>query len=160
VRLNKSLLMLSKIENRQYADEEAINFNELVTNLAEDFTDLAEFKGISIEISNRGTLTFNMNRGLAITLVTNLFKNAMVHNHEGGSIVIDILASGFTIQNTGSSKPLDQKQVFDRFYRNSDNDQSTGLGLSIVKSISQSYKLEVGYNFNGSHSFTISFPKA
>jgi signal transduction histidine kinase len=160
VRLNKSLLMLSKIENRQYAEEETVNFNDLISTMAEDFADLADFKGITIEIINRGTLAFNMNRGLALTLVTNLFKNAIVHNHEGGNITVLIFNDSFSIENTGRSRALDQKQVFDRFYRISDNDQSTGLGLSIVKSIVQSYKLAVSYNFNGNHSFTISFSKA
>ncbi|MXN92231.1 sensor histidine kinase [Flavobacterium sp. Sd200] len=159
VRLNKSLLLLSKIENRQYADEEIVNFNSLAAQLAEDLADIAEYKEIKIDILEEAQLEYKMNKGLALTLLTNLLKNAMVHNHKGGSIVITLNSKSFTIQNTGNNKPLDKAQVFDRFYRNSDNEQSTGLGLSIVQSIVNSYKLTVSYSFNGQHSFTVRFPE-
>jgi len=159
VRLNKSLLMLSKIENRQYTEEENLNFNELTAQLIEDFEDLTDFKGITVTVINQSTLHYNMNRGLALTLLTNLFKNAIVHNHNNGNINITITGNSFIIQNSGVNAPLDQKHVFDRFYRNSDNEQSTGLGLSIVWTIAQNYKLDVTYSFNNRHTFTIMFPK-
>ena len=158
VRLNKSLLLLSKIENRQYADEEPVNFNELIAQLVDDFTDLAEFREIKIDVIQQGKLSFPMNKGLANTLVTNLFKNALVHNHAGGTVTIIVNHNSLSVQNTGSTKPLDDKQVFDRFYRNSDNEQSTGLGLSIVWSIANSYKLAVKYTYTGMHMFTVQFP--
>ncbi|KGO92903.1 sensor histidine kinase [Flavobacterium subsaxonicum] len=158
VRLNKSLLLLSKIENRQYADEDAVNFNTLITQLAEDFEDLAEFREIKINVVAQGDLSFNMNKGLALTLVTNLLKNALVHNHAGGVVNIVINQNSLSVQNTGANAPLDERKVFDRFYRSSTNEQSTGLGLSIVWSIANSYKLAVNYSFNGNHAFTITFP--
>jgi signal transduction histidine kinase len=158
VRLNKSLLLLSKIENRQYADEEPVNFNELIAQLVEDFTDLAEFRELTIDVVRLSKLSYPMNKGLALTLVTNLFKNALVHNTPGGNVVITIDADSLSIQNTGNAKPLDEKQVFERFYRSSHNEQSTGLGLSIVWSIANSYKLSVKYNYTGMHKFTIHFP--
>lgn len=158
VRLNKSLLLLSKIENRQYADEEPVNFNELVTQLTDDFADLAEFREITIDVLLQGQLHYPMNKGLALTLVTNLLKNALVHNHPLGTVTITVNNNSLLVQNTGSNKPLDEKQVFDRFFRNSDNEQSTGLGLSIVWSIANSYKLTVKYSYTGMHAFTVQFP--
>ncbi|AWH85344.1 sensor histidine kinase [Flavobacterium album] len=83
VRLNRSLLMLSKIENRQYAEEELVDFNQLVKQLTEDFEDLIEYKGITITTDNSSQLYFTMNKGLAVTLLSNLFKNAIVHNRPG-----------------------------------------------------------------------------
>jgi len=160
VRLNKSLLLLSKIENRQYADEEPVNFNKLISQLVDDFTDLAEFREIKIDVVQQGKLSFPMNKGLALTLVTNLLKNALVHNHPGGTVTLILNADSLSVQNTGSNKPLDDKQVFDRFYRSSTNEQSTGLGLSIVWSIANSYKLAVKYAYTGMHTFTIQFPDA
>jgi len=159
VRLNKSLLMLSKIENRQYAEEEEVNFNEIVTQLTDDFADLAEFREITLNVIAQEQLRYPMNKGLAITLITNLVKNALVHNHAGGQVTILITQNNLSVQNTGASKALDEKQIFDRFYRNSGNDQSTGLGLSIVWSIANTYQLAVKYAFSGNHTFTIHFPK-
>jgi signal transduction histidine kinase len=158
VRLNKSLLMLSKIENRQYAEEENINFNELVLQLTEDFTDLAEYKNISIAVDTAIPLNFTMNRGLAVTLVSNLIKNAIIHNHKGGTIHIGTHHNSISISNTGNEKPLDPEHIFRRFYRDSYNEHSTGLGLSIVNSIITNYKLRIIYTYNGLHTFNITFP--
>jgi signal transduction histidine kinase len=159
VRLNKSLLMLSKIENRQYAEEETVNFNRLAQQLAEDYTDLTEYKNVSVIIEQKADLNFKMNKGLALTLMSNLFKNAIVHNHNGGTVVIAIDHDSVTVSNTGNAKPLQADAVFKRFYRESGNEQSTGLGLSIVSSIIASYNLAVGYSFNNNHTFKVSFPE-
>lgn len=158
VRLNKSLLMLSKIENRQYADEEPVNFSQLTKQLTEDFQDLADYKNITLNVDAKQELIFNMNKGLAATLISNLLKNAIVHNHNGGRVTIIINPESLTISNTGRETALDKDAVFRRFYRDITNEQSTGLGLSIVNSILTNYKLKADYSFNGLHTFTIVFP--
>ena len=159
VRLNKSLLMLSKIENRQYADEENVNFNDLITQLTEDYQDLAEYKNITINVDFQSQLHFSMNKGLALTLVSNLLKNAIVHNHTGGSVNLIVTENTITASNTGSSRALDGDAIFKRFYRDTNNEQSTGLGLSIVNSIIVNYRIKAAYSFNGLHTFTITFPE-
>lgn len=157
VRLNKSLLMLSRIENRQFADEETVNFNELVQQLAEDFEDLADYKEVALNIDLEDELSFKMNKGLAVTLISNLLKNAIVHNYAGGLITITIGDHTLKITNTSKSPALDESAIFRRFYKGSENEQSTGLGLSIVDSIAAAYKLSVRYTFDGRHTFTINF---
>ena len=158
VRLNKSLLMLSKIENRQYAESENVDFNAIVLQLAEDFADLAAFKEININIIANEPLHFSMNKGLALAMVINLFKNAIVHNHTGGAITITLTRKILTVENTGANRPLDESRIFKRFYRDSANEQSTGLGLSVVQSIASGYGIDVQYSFNGLHTFTFVFP--
>ena len=159
VRLNKSLLMLSRIENRQFADEETVNFNEIAEQLTEDYSDLAKYRQISITVDSQSPLTYSMNKGLAVTLMSNLIKNAIIHNHNGGSIHIIINHNSLTVSNTGNTKALDGNAIFKRFYRDTTNEQSTGLGLSIVSSIVANYKFNAAYNFNGLHTFTITFPE-
>lgn len=159
VRLNKSLLMLSKIENRQYADEDIVNFNDLITQLTDDYQDLAEYKNITLNVDFQAQLSFSMNKGLALTLVSNLLKNAIVHNYTGGMVNFIITENTITISNSGNSKPLNADAIFKRFYRDTNNEQSTGLGLSIVNSIIANYKITAVYSFNGLHTFTITFPE-
>nr|WP_322626118.1 HAMP domain-containing sensor histidine kinase [uncultured Flavobacterium sp.] len=159
VRLNKSLLMLSKIENRQYAESEEVDFNALVTTLAEDFEDLATYKNIELYLENVTTLKFTMNRGLAVVLISNLIKNALTHNHVGGKITVRIEKSGISVENSGGDRPLDRERIFKRFYRDLNNDQSTGLGLSLVHSIATLYDIEISYSFNGNHKFILKFPQ-
>jgi signal transduction histidine kinase len=159
VRLNKSLLMLSKIENRQFADEESVDFNKLTVQLAEDFSDLAEYKDITVTVTNKSALHYSMNRGLALTLLTNLVKNAIIHTGRGGSVTIMVSGQEISVANTADGPGLDNQAIFTRFYRGSQNEQSTGLGLSIVQSISDTYGLHIAYSFTSSHVFTITFPQ-
>lgn len=157
VRLNRSLLMLTKIENRQFADEELVDVPHLISKLAEDFEDLAAYRNITMETRIQEPLYFSMNSGLAATLISNLIKNAIVHTPAGGTVVTTLSSGKLTISNPGNDK-LDTSKLFTRFSRQSVNEQSVGLGLSIVKSIALSYHIEVEYSFDGCHNFTLIFP--
>lgn len=158
-RLNKSLLMLSKIENRQFSEEENINFNELILVLTEDFSDLADFKEVKITVTQNDTLYFKMNKGLAIALISNLLKNALIHNHHKGFVNFNINKNDISISNSGNNSPLNSDLIFNRFYRHTTTNESTGLGLSIVKSIINNYSITIEYLFSGGHQFKIIFPK-
>lgn len=157
VRLNKSLLMLSKIENRQFTDEEFVDFNVLANHLKEDFEDLAAYKNSTITIISTGQLQYYMNKGLANTLISNLLKNAIIHTEHGGTIEVIIEKNGVTLLNDGT-RSLDPETIFNRFTRDLNKEQSTGLGLSIVQSIAVTYNLKVEYTYNGKHVFKILFP--
>lgn len=158
VRLNKSLLMLSKIENLQFSDETDVNFNEITEQIVDDFSDLAEFKLVKISVINNGNLVYKMNKGLASTLVSNLLKNALIHNRPNGFVEISIAEKSFVIRNSGIDYPL-KSDIFERFSRHTLHEQSTGLGLAIVKSIVNSYQLPIHYSFEESHVFKITFLK-
>jgi signal transduction histidine kinase len=157
-RLNKTLLLLSKIENRQFTDEIPVNFNELAQRVAAAFSDLADFKSVTISISQEGTLKYRMNPELAEIMLTNLLKNAIVHNMNGGTIEVKINGSGISIENSSATPRLDESQIFRRFYKISSSKSSTGLGLAIVKSIASHYGLQVTYGFDRKHKFSIMFP--
>ncbi|MPT36758.1 MAG: HAMP domain-containing histidine kinase, partial [Flavobacterium sp.] len=113
---------------------------------------------VSLQIIQNEPLVFNMNKGLALTLLSNLIKNAILHNRPDGTVTISLSEKQLTIRNSGSEKPLDPDFVFNRFARHSTNENSTGLGLAIVKSISSNYNLYIRHSFNGEHIFSITFP--
>ncbi len=50
-RLNQSLLLLTKIENLQFADVDKIDFSIMLTRYLNNFEELAEAKGLSISKS-------------------------------------------------------------------------------------------------------------
>ncbi|MBF4485556.1 HAMP domain-containing sensor histidine kinase [Flavobacterium sp. CSZ] len=158
-RLNKSLLMLSKIENQQFSEEEDVNFNKLILVLTEDYFDLADFKEVKITVTQNDTLYFKMNKGLAIALISNLLKNALIHNHHNGFVNFIINKNNITISNSGNNFPLNSDLIFNRFYRHTTTNESTGLGLSIVKSIINNYSITIEYLFTNIHQFKIIFPK-
>lgn len=156
-RLNKSLLLLSKIENRQFVDEEMIAFNRLITNIIEDFEDLASHKNIVLQLTTDSNLTFQMNRDLAVILLTNLIKNAIVHGLQNNVVAIEINNNTISIRNFGVAHALDKDTIFSRFKKFSSDKKSTGLGLAIAKAISEKYNINLKYNYSAQHLFQLTF---
>jgi signal transduction histidine kinase len=158
-RLNKSLLMLSKIENRQFQDEQTIDMNEIVEKVTSDFSDQLAFSNITLHKTECRSCHVKMNYDLAVILITNLLKNAIIHNQNGGYINTRLDQYSFIIENSGKNASLDQNKIFSRFYTGTDKEGSTGLGLAIVKAIADLYHFTVEYHFNNTHSITIWFKK-
>ncbi|QQS94772.1 sensor histidine kinase [Sphingobacterium spiritivorum] len=157
-RLNKSLLLLTKIDNRQFLNQEPTDFNMLWRKQIEAFRELLEHKSIHVDLSEEEVLILDFNPDLAQMLISNLLRNAHIHNYEGGHIVLRIRKNGFTIANTGKEMALNTQHIFDRFYKDVENQQSTGLGLAIVRSIVDSTNGHIDYTYTDHmHSFTVHF---
>jgi len=157
VGLNKSLLMLSKIENSQFHKTSGVDFNEAIGHLVQNYEDFIEFKKVNVRIVEKGYFIADFNPDLADILLSNLLKNAVKYNHENGSLDIVIENDMIAFRNTGSSVPLDPEKIFNRFYKQGSDHTSTGLGLSIVKTIAKQYPgWDVSYEFEeGKHCFIL-----
>lgn len=156
IKLNKSLLFLSKIENQQFKDEKEVNLNEKIKKQLEDYIEIYAHKEIRVEVEEKAQCYLHMSDTLATALVGNLIKNAYIHNDEQGYIGIEIKHNSITFRNTGSDKPLDYQKIFERFYQEKNSHPgSSGLGLSIVLAICKAYGLHVRYDYEGCHTFEI-----
>ncbi len=158
IKTNKSLLLLSRIENNQFPRKEQINVSEMVRQITDDLSTIYEEKNITVTIQDKAPLLFTMNESLASTLAMNLVKNAFVHNIPDGEINIIIQNNSFSIENSGTNHELDKEKLFHRFIKQTNKSDSTGLGLAIVKSITQLYDIRISYHFDGKHIFTLTFP--
>ena len=147
--LNQSLLMLSKIENQQFKDKEQVVFNSVVKTMISDFNSILEFKSIELVLIENGEFKTLINKDLAYSLLSNLIKNALKHNINNGKIIIEIDNLSLKIKNTSKRKtPLNSEDIFSRFYKESEDHLSTGLGLSIVKTIIDNHSnMDVSYAF-------------
>ena len=156
--INKSLLLISKIENKQFADNEKVDFDTIFKQVLSDFSDYIEFRKIKINYSLNSNWNFSMNRHLAEILVINLVKNAVFHNFKGGEVFIDLHTGGFTIENSSAESALNPAELFKRFNKNKNKTESTGLGLAIVKAIADVSGCSVSYRYNtqNRHEFKIS----
>lgn len=158
IRLNKSLLFLSKIENRQFNDAQLIDFNELIHKQVENYQEIYAYKNITIDIKEEGKLKKRMNPTLATSLVTNLLKNTYIHNTPQGTIHIHITTHSLTFCNSGNQEPLDTTLIFQRFYQGKNHPQgSSGLGLSITQAICNLYQIHIQYKYKGLHCFELDF---
>ncbi|UII34583.1 HAMP domain-containing histidine kinase [Fulvivirga ulvae] len=155
-KLNKGLLLLSKIENHQFTETETFDVSELVSILVSNIVHLADMRGINIS-SHLSTLNINGNKTLVEVLVTNLITNAIRYSDPGGEVTITTHNGIFTITNTGARLKVPLEKLFNRFAKGSEH-KGTGLGLSIVKRICDTNMYELKYNYsNNTHCFSVVF---
>lgn len=157
VKLNKSLLLLSRIENGQYTEMEDVSVDEILDELLPDLMDIYEHKQVRL-IRKREEQPFiiRCNHSLAQILVSNLVKNSLLHNREEGELQVLTTPTSLVIKNTGDV-PLDGEKLFRRFYHGMDGKKdSTGLGLAIARSIALSSSLKLTYEWqDGMHTFCL-----
>lgn len=157
VKLNKSLLLLSRIENGQYTEMEDVSVDEILDELLPDLMDIYEHKQVRL-IRKREEQPFiiRCNHSLAQILVSNLVKNSLLHNREEGELQVLTTPTSLVIKNTGDV-PLDGEKLFRRFYHGMDGKKdSTGLGLAIARSIALSSSLKLTYEWqDGMHTFRL-----
>jgi len=159
IQLNKSLLLLSRIQNRQFEEVTEVDMNPHVRKILELLSDLYEENELDYHLSDTEDCRIRMNESLAHTLLTNLIKNAIIHSPEHGRVDILIHSTRIEIVNDGN-QALDERQMFKRFYKgHSGQKESTGLGLSIAQSIADLYHLSLTYYHDGRHHFVLKVAK-
>lgn len=158
-KLNKTLLLMTKIENNQYPESKEIDVNELVYALLSDFGEAYGYLKIEHEVREEAHLRVKMNETLALVLVNNLIKNAYIHNFKEGQVRITITSDSIRIANTAQTGALNPEYIFRRFYQGVKKDGSAGLGLSLVDSVCRYYTMRIGYAFDEEmHHFEIGIP--
>lgn len=157
-RLNKNLLLLSKIDNGNYVEKSAIILNEYIEKHLDFFIEQAEAKNITISTEFTSTLSVTANPAFTEVLINNLFLNAIRHNEKNGRIIIRIKNNQLTFSNTGQSTSLVIDKLFNRFSKINPSSQGNGLGLAIIKKIVEINQWEIHYTFeNQLHNFSIRF---
>lgn len=159
-RLNATLTLITRIENRQFTEKEEINLNELLDRHLELLEEHIDLRGIKVEkLYHKEDSVLYMDQGLADLLVANLLKNAIVHNIEGGSIVLETRPGSLRIKNDGPPLAFREEELFTRFVRDTRRSGNFGLGLSLVKKVCETYNFSIDYMCdNQRHIFTVSLP--
>ena len=157
-RLGQSLTLLTKIDNKEFANQKTINFSKVVTNNVRNFKEIAQLKNLSFSSNIHEPVSLNCNPSLADILVGNLLKNAIRHNNKNGWIKVNLSKQQLSIQNTGNPPTIPPRQLFERFRKSNQSSSSLGLGLSIVQKICDVSGYRVQYDFKGGvHELRIRF---
>lgn len=155
-RMNKSLLLLCKIENHQFSDVKNICLNDLLDTYLPDYEEAYSYRRLQVKVKSEGCFSLFISESLASVLLTNLVKNAFVHTPEGGEIEVHSTRESFIVSNDGK-EPLDPNRIFERFYQGKKKEGFTGLGLALVDSICKVNHLIISYSYiNRRHQFTVS----
>lgn len=161
IRLNKTLLLLAKIENGQLLETSEVSLGAMLDDASMLYGDIYSRRYLSVFFDKEDELVCRMNEQMASVLVNNLLKNAFVHATYNGAVEIDITERGFTIRNSGDD-PLDRSKIFTRFYQPGGRKEgSTGLGLALAYAVCEKSGMELTYDFAESrHIFSVILKKS
>jgi signal transduction histidine kinase len=156
-RINKNLLLLTKIENSQYSDRKEIDLSSLLNEMMEKFLVFFEDKHLIVNINIDPDVTVKGNQVLMEILIGNLVTNAIRYTPANDTISVYLSNYRLVIENPGLH-PLKSAQLFKRFASADSNSPGTGLGLAIVKQISALHNWKEEYSWeNGKHIFEVKF---
>lgn len=162
-----NLLLISRIDNNQYAANEEINLFEVVADLQEDLQDRIDDREIEFVNKVQQHFIFTGNKTLIHILIYNLVTNAIKYNKPKGSILIEdgFAEEKYFIAVKDSGIGMDESQlekIFSRFARISSDQEGQGLGLAIAQSIASFHHIEITVEstLGQGTSFKLWFPKA
>lgn len=155
--LNRSLLLLAKIDNGQYSEVETVDPQRFIAERLAAYRMLRPGLRIDIEENRKNPQALKANPILMESLVNNLVVNAIRHTHDStGRIVIALSDEGFSVTNPSDGKSLDGANLFRRFGAGSLAKNGNGLGLAIAKAVCDYHGWSIVYSHDGSrHKFTI-----
>ncbi|MCI1189918.1 ATP-binding protein [Hymenobacter sp. DH14] len=157
-RLNRSLLLLARLENHQFAADEAVALRPVVESIADQLAEQAEAAGLRVELALTAPGEVRANQALLEILVSNLLSNAIRHNVAGGTIRVRLTDAELLVENTGRPVALPVGQEFARFRKDAlSAPGGVGLGLAIERQVCDTCGLGLAYAFFAPnwHRFTV-----
>lgn len=156
-RINKNLLLLTNLDNNQFADVEIINITQLTQQCIEQLKEHFNNKSLTIQTEIESDILIKGNKTLIEVLLNNLLLNAIRHNVQNGIIAITLKKNELNIANSGN-RELNKSMLFKRFAKTSNESAGSGLGLAIIRQICHRHRWTVQYQFEGNnHIFSIGF---
>lgn len=156
-KLHQSLLLLTKLENRQFLPNENVNLTEIIYKKLEEREELIASKKLVLQV-NCDDVILPFHQHLAEILVNNLLNNVIRYTPQSGEISIRLSDKALSVKNTASGPSLNIGKIFQRFYKEDSNADGTGLGLAIIKEICNMAGFNITYQYiANTHDFTIHF---
>jgi len=156
-RLNRGLLLLAKLDNDTFPDQEQVNLNVILQNLLVQMADLFEQRNMTLQTTIKAKKVDGSPYLLEI-LITNLLSNILQHAQKESEIRIELDANHMLFSNPGAPLEFAADKLFARFGKESKKQNGNGLGLSIVKQICMTHHWEITYSYLAHcHIFEITF---
>lgn len=140
--VNKLLTLSRSDAGRLTPDKENLQLSEICEMVAQQQTESAAFKGISIETDIAENICILADESMIIRILLNLMDNAVKYGRENGKVRLSLVEdNGFAVcavEDDGigiAEGELDR--IWERFYRAdvSRSEEGSGLGLSMVAAL-------------------------
>jgi len=161
-----TLLKLSQLEvNVIPFKQENISLLALIKDVKTSLEPLAQEKNIQIDIKKVTPITIQKDYFQEKEALLNIVKNAIEHSKKNGAIQIKTaknhLFIEISIQDEGEGMNEEEvRKIFQRFYSNTNNPNSIGIGLNLARTIIEKDGgiIEVKSKKNEGTEFIIRFP--
>ena len=150
-KINKSLILLMRLENKEVFEYGPVNVKEILEKHTGFWEDFLSEKGIALKSDTDICPVIKSNEMLIDILISNILSNAFKHNIENGEIIVLTGSDFIEIKNTGVQPAADTGKLFERFVKGDNLKESLGLGLSIVNQICNFYDYEIHYIYKNNH---------
>ncbi len=159
-KLNQTLLLMAKIENDQFSNDEMIDLSKVLNEKLDLYEDMIRHKQLKCEIRTDIPVSVKIHSVLADILVSNLLQNAIRHGKQGGGFGVYLSNESLIVGNSGEPLKGDASKLFQRFYKEDPRSESTGLGLALVNEIVNRCGWTMTHTYDrGMHSFTVNFSR-
>jgi len=158
-KMNKGLIMLTRIDNDQYPDERELHIGPLIRQQLQDLEIFISSRELKVEARISDEPSIRMNKHLAEIMLTNLLSNAIKYSSDEGKLIIELTNDHLLVANSGEPLLIPDQDIFERFKKGNKPD-SVGLGLAIVKRICDHSGFDIRYEYRSQmHTFIVSFGK-
>ncbi|NCI51998.1 HAMP domain-containing histidine kinase [Sediminibacterium roseum] len=156
-KLHQSLLLLTKLGNRQFELSENINLTQILQAKLAEREELIEAQELTVAVT-ADEVCLSFHKHLAEIMINNLLNNVIRYTPMHGTVAISLNDYSLSIKNYAADGPLNKEKIFQRFYKEEQLAESTGLGLAIVKEICTLAGFTIAYNYAfHEHEFIIYF---
>ena len=131
------------LEHKQNSHDEKLDLAKIVEERIEYFDPLLRSKQITI-VADLKKSSIVMDRKKFIRIFDNLLSNAIKYNRRGGRITIVLREGSLIVEDNGIG--IEEEKipfVFDRYMRFNKSEGGFGVGLSIVKKITDEYHIHI-----------------
>ena len=146
--LVNSLVVFSRMEEKDSVERAQFNLTEALKSRIEDFNELANFQKKYIVTDIDSALNYYGEKDAIVQLMDILLENAIKYAPEDSDILVCLKKNRknaiLKVSNKADVKKGDLSKVFDRFYRLDESRNSTikgyGIGLSMAQLIAEKHR--------------------
>ena len=146
--LVNSLVVFSRMEEKDTVERTRFDLTETLKSRIEEFRELADFKKRYIITEIHDKLNYYGEQASIVQLIDILLENAIKYAPEGSDILVYLKKNRkyaiLKVSNKADVKKGDLGKVFDRFYRLDESRNSSikgyGIGLSMAQLIAEKHK--------------------
>lgn len=146
--LVNSLVVFSRMEEKDAVERESFDLTEVLQSRIADFNELANFQKKYIVTNITSNLNYYGEKESIIQLMDILLENSIKYAPENSDILVSLEKNRkyaiLKVSNKADVKKGDLSKVFDRFYRldesRNSNIKGYGIGLSMAQLIAEKHK--------------------